>query len=127
MSRCLSKAPLPDDLQAFAAASTGEFEQRFEHLVEHAFMTHGLLLNAAQLRKLCAGGSQETAQRAINRFRESLHQRVNRRLSASAIAHWIEQGMRQEMPELSPKEKLVAQVFLRQVAQASRPRGVLCP
>ena len=127
MSRCLSKAPLPDDLQAFAAASTGEFERRFEHVVEYAFMTHGQLLNAAQLRKLCAGGSQETAQRAINGFRESLRQRINRRLSASAIAHWIEQGMRQEMPELSPKEKLVAQVFLRQVAQVSRVGGAHCP
>lgn len=123
MRRPTDHTLLPAELRAFAAATTGEYHQRFELIVERAFMNHGLMLNAAQLRRLCGGGAQETAQRAVNGFRETLRQRVSGRLSACALALWMEQGMPQEMPELSPKEKLVANVFLRQVSRMTRPAG----
>lgn len=107
---------LPNTLAAFAMATAGDYESRFIEVANYAFFEHKILLNSGQLRKLCGGGSHLVAQRAVVHFRDSLHQQFTRRLSASAIAEWIDSGMPQDLNKLSPKERLVAEVFQRYVA-----------
>lgn len=110
-------AELPPELVKFAASTTGEYEARYLLVAAHAFEEYKMLLNSKQLRRLCGGGSPPVSQRAVTRFRESLHQRINQRLSASVISHWLDNDMPADLSDLSPKEKVVAQAFQRYVAR----------
>jgi chromosome segregation ATPase len=64
--------PHPDPLKAFAAAMSGDYAAKYPQILNEAFSSHGLILNATQLRELAGGGSQATAQRAITAWRQDL-------------------------------------------------------
>lgn len=75
---------VPQDLVAFAAARTGEYLIRYREILGEAFGRHTLLLNAKQLRELAGGGSQTTAQRAIDEFRADLGAKLSHRIRLGA-------------------------------------------
>ncbi len=102
-------------INRFAETIPGDFEARFTAVAEHAFMTYAILLTAADLRTVCAGGRHSTAQRVVKALLESIHKRVSRRLSASAIKEWIDAGMEPTMSDLSPRERMLASAFLQQL------------
>lgn len=76
--------PHPEALVAFAASRTGEFLARYREILAEAFSRHGLILNAKQLRELAGGGSQTTAQRAIDDWRQALSERLATRVRLGA-------------------------------------------
>lgn len=75
---------IPQDLYAFAATRTGEYLARYREILAEAFSRHTMLLNAKQLREVAGGGSQTTAQRAIDEFRVELGQRLSHRVRLGA-------------------------------------------
>ena len=104
-------------IKRFAETVPGDFEARFTAVAEHAFMNYAMLLTAAELRTICEGGRHSTAARVVKALLESIHKRVSRRLSASAIKEWIDAGMEPTMSELSPRERMLASAFLQQIAK----------
>lgn len=77
-------ATLPPDLLEFAAQvadSADTFAARYDRLLDFAFRAHGQTLNASVLRQLAGGGSQTTAQDAINRYRTKLSSALAQRVS----------------------------------------------
>jgi chromosome segregation ATPase len=77
-------APHPEALKTFAASRTGEFALRYGEILAEAFSRHGLILNAKQLRELAGGGSQTTAQYAIDDWRQGLSERLATRVRLGA-------------------------------------------
>jgi hypothetical protein len=47
--------PYPEALRAFAASCTGEYADCYQEILSEAFTSHGLILNAKQLRELAGG------------------------------------------------------------------------
>ncbi|BDT74141.1 hypothetical protein os4_36940 (plasmid) [Comamonadaceae bacterium OS-4] len=111
------ESPFPAGLVAFAQQTTGDYETRHTSIANHAFYEHGVLLNTNQLRELSGGGSQATARRALNEFREALHRTFVQRCSVEAIDEWLQAGMTTDLSMLSPKERQIAKVFQAYVAQ----------
>lgn len=74
---------IPAELYQYARSQIGGFAERYRLILRRAFSSHTMLLNARQLRELAGGGSQTTAQRAIDEFREEL---------AAQFAHRIRLG-----------------------------------
>lgn len=55
----------------------GGYEERFRKVLDEAFFTHQIFLNATNLKQIVGGGSLGTAQDAVTAFRARLHARVN--------------------------------------------------
>lgn len=72
------------DLVQFARSQVGEYPDRYRAILRRAFAAHTLVLNAKQLRELAGGGSQTTAQRAIDEFRADLAAKLSNRLRLGA-------------------------------------------
>lgn len=105
------------NIAAFAKMQPGEFEDRYMAVAEYAFEVHAILMKAAQLRAVCGGGTHYVAQRVMTRFVDQLHDKLVSRLSAAAIAQWIDDGLPADMRSLGPKERVVARVFSAHVAR----------
>lgn len=58
----------------------GDYPKRYAAVLEFAFRQHALILNAKQLREITGGGSQTTAQAAIDDFRQLLHRKLGQRV-----------------------------------------------
>lgn len=71
---------LPDDVMRFAGTVVGSFRERYDQILARGFSEHALIPNAKQLRELAGGGSQSTAQQAIDEFRASLRDRLSFKL-----------------------------------------------
>ncbi|MDT8992739.1 hypothetical protein RQP54_17840 [Curvibacter sp. APW13] len=121
MSQVKKEPQIPRELIVFAQATKGDYETRHTAVVNHAFYEYGVLLNPYQLRELCGGGSQATAQRVLNAFREGLHRTFVQRCSVEAVEEWLNQGMSSDMTTLSPKERQFAKVFQAYVARLTLP------
>jgi len=106
----------PAELIAFAQKATGDYETRHMAIANCAFYEHGVLLNTNQLRELSGGGSQATAKRALNEFREALHKTFVQRCSVEVIEDWLQKGMTADISVLSPKERQIAKAFQAYVA-----------
>jgi chromosome segregation ATPase len=76
--------PYPEALRAFAASCTGEYADCYQEILSEAFTSHGLILNAKQLRELAGGGSQTTAQRTITAWRQDLSRKLAMRVRLGA-------------------------------------------
>ena len=74
----------PAELVQFARAQVGEFAERYRAILRRAFSAHTLVLNGKQLRDLAGGGSQTTAQRAIDEFRAELAAQFSHRVRLGA-------------------------------------------
>lgn len=73
-------ASLLQVLTQFAANLHGDYRGRFDRILAQAFREHVVVLNAKQLRDIAGGGSQSTAQAAIDSFRGELHRKLSFRL-----------------------------------------------
>lgn len=78
------QAPYPEALKAFAASCTGDYADCYQEILSEAFTSHGLILNAKQLRELAGGGSQTTAQRCITAWRQDLSRKLAMRVRLGA-------------------------------------------
>ena len=76
--------PFPEALKSFAASCTGEYADCYQEILSEAFTSHGLILNAKQLRELAGGGSQTTAQRTITAWRQDLSRKLAMRVRLGA-------------------------------------------
>lgn len=79
-----TKNELPPALWDFARSTTGPYPARYEQILEEAFTNHKLLLTAAPLRQLAGGGSNSTAQAAVETFRSELQEKVSSRIEFGA-------------------------------------------
>lgn len=78
------KPLFPDQLVTFALATTGTYSARYDQILETSFFQFQLWLSAVSLRQLAGGGSNTTAQEAIDRFRAKLHKTVSSRIEFGA-------------------------------------------
>lgn len=71
------------DLHAFALTlrGTAPYRELYKKLLLAAFTTNGDILNAKRLRELAGGGSQETAQAAIEQFKKDIAKRVGTKIA----------------------------------------------
>lgn len=75
------KTEIPDSLMAYGASTVGPYPARFDRILNHAFTEHRMMLNASNLRTIAGGGSNSTAQEAIERFRVKLSQTLSDKIS----------------------------------------------
>lgn len=116
MSSTKKESALPRELVDFAKRTVGDYETRHMAIANYAFYEHAVILNTNQLRELSGGGSQATARRALNLFREGLHRTFVQRCSVEAVEDWLQQGMPIDLSSLSPKERQFAKAFQSYVA-----------
>lgn len=81
-----TKPDIPLGLTTYAAGLTGGYPERYDAILMEAFSRHQLLLNAHALRQVAGGGSNSTAQAAIDRLRERLHEALSTRLQIGSAA-----------------------------------------
>jgi len=78
------KPEIPASLATFAMATAGPYPARYDAILEEAFTNHKLVLTAHVLRQLAGGGSNTTAQEAVDRFRVKLHKLLSNRIEFGA-------------------------------------------
>lgn len=93
----------PAELVQFARAQVGEFAERYRAILRRAFSAHTLVLNGKQLRDLAGGGSQTTAQRAIDEFRAEL---------AAQFSHRVRLGADVPQPLMSSATDLLEKLWV---------------
>lgn len=75
-----AKLEVPESLYTYALATVGPYPARYDKILEEAFSAHKMLLGAYTLRQIAGGGSNTTAQDAVDRFRTKLHKSLATRI-----------------------------------------------
>ncbi len=78
------KPAISEKLRTYAAGLVGPFPTRYDQILQRAFVDHQSILNASALRELAGGGSNTTAQEAVERFREKLTRATSNRVRFGA-------------------------------------------
>lgn len=95
------KTTIPDSLYTFALATVGSYPTRYDRILEEAFSRYKLMLGANQLRQIAGGGSNTTAQDAVDRFRTRIHKSISSRIDfGEAIPEEIASRMSSVMSDL---------------------------
>lgn len=95
------KPQLSDRLITFALATIGPYPTRYDKILEEAFSQHKIMLSAHLLRQLAGGGSNTTAQEAVERFKTKLHETLSNRIEFGAdIPTEVAQSMNRTLSDL---------------------------
>ena len=78
------KPATPESLHTFALATVGPYPLRYDKILNEAFSQYGLMLTGNTLRQIAGGGSNSTAQEAVERFRAKLHKTLSTRIEFGA-------------------------------------------
>lgn len=78
------KPQVPESLYTFALATVGPYPARYDKILDEAFSAYKLMLGANTLRQIAGGGSNSTAQDAVDRFRTKLHKSLSTRIEFGA-------------------------------------------
>lgn len=75
---------IPESLQTYALATVGPYPARYDQIMDEAFTKYQLMLSTTALRQVAGGGSNSTAQEAVERFRLKLHKSLSSKIEFGA-------------------------------------------